>query len=96
MPERRYACAALVSGGKDGVLAAIETSRRADATVACLVNLCPRDAATRELDSHCFQTVAHECVGAFAACAGLDVYRRRIEGRSKALGLEYGDGEEWD
>ena len=96
MPERRYACAALVSGGKDGVLAAIETSRRADATVACLVNLCPRDAATRELDSHCFQTVAHECVGAFAACAGLDVYRRRIEGRSKALGLEYGDGEEGD
>ena len=96
MPAPRFACAALVSGGKDGVLAAMDAARRADARVACLVNLCPRDDDAHELDSHCFQTVAHECVGAFAACAGLDVYRRRIEGRSKALGMAYGDGEEGD
>ena len=69
---------------------------RDDAEVVCFANLCPLDATAEELDSHCFQTVAHACVDALGACAGKPVFRRRIRGRSKRLALEYGAGEDGD
>ena len=92
----RHACCALVSGGKDGALAAMTIDARDDAEVVCFANLCPLDATAEELDSHCFQTVAHACVDALGACAGKPVFRRRIRGRSKRLALEYGAGEDGD
>jgi len=95
MPPK-YACCALVSGGKDGVLAAMTVDARDDAEVVCFANLCPLDATTEELDSHCFQTVAHACVDALGECAGKPLFRRRIRGRSKRLALEYGSGEDGD
>ena len=64
----RHACCALVSGGKDGALAAMTIDARDDAEVVCFANLCPLD-ATAEDGSHCFQTVAHACVDALGACA---------------------------
>lgn len=84
-----YACVALVSGGKDGALAAMETAARDDADVVCLANLCPLDPLEEESDSHCFQTVGHRAMDALGELTGLRVFRRRMRGRSRALGLEY-------
>jgi len=85
----KYACVALVSGGKDGALAAMETAGRDDADVVCLANLCPLDPLEEESDSHCFQTVGHRAMDALGELTGLRVFRRRMRGRSRALGLEY-------
>ena len=92
----RFECVALVSGGKDGVLAALDAASRADARVVCLANLSPGGGAADDVDSHCFQTVGHECVDGFAACAGVDVYRRRMRGSSRAIGMTYGRAVEGD
>lgn len=51
--------------------------------VVALANLCPEAGAPDELDSFMFQTVGHQLVAAFAACAGLPLFRRRIGGASK-------------
>lgn len=50
--------------------------------VVALANLCPAAGAPDELDSFMFQTVGHQLVAAFAACAGLPLFRRRIGGAS--------------
>ena len=46
---RRDTCCALVSGGKDGALAAMTIDARDDAEVVCFANLCPLDATAEEL-----------------------------------------------
>ena len=53
--------------------------------VVALANLCPPVGAPDELDSFMFQTVGHQLVAAFAACAELPLYRRRIGGASRHL-----------
>ena len=39
--------------------------------------------STDELDSYMYQTVGHEVVVAYAACADLPLFRRRIAGATK-------------
>ena len=86
---KRFRVVALVSGGKDGTLAAMTLAARAECEVVALANVRPYDDDAHELDSHCFQTVAHECVDALAACAGVDVFRRRMRGGSVTITRTY-------
>ena len=59
-------------------------------TVACMANLCPPLSKEEELDSHCFQTIAHGVVNLYSQLrAGTPVFRRRILGRSKLTELQY-------
>ena len=39
--------------------------------------------STDELDSYMYQTVGHQVVVAYAACADLPLFRRRIAGDTK-------------
>jgi diphthamide synthase (EF-2-diphthine--ammonia ligase) len=57
--------------------------RRHGHEVVALANLCPAAGAPDELDSFMFQTVGHQLVAAFAACAELPLFRRRIRGASR-------------
>ena len=59
-----YDVVALVSGGKDSVMAAMLAESYGHRVVA-LGNLLPADARVEELDSHCFQTVGHNAVEAY-------------------------------
>lgn len=51
--------------------------------VIALGNLCPIVDTTDELDSYMYQTVGHQLVKAWAACAGLPLFRGRLQGSSK-------------
>ena len=57
--------------------------------VVALGNLLPHDVATDDLDSFMYQTVGHQLVGAYAACTGLPLYRRRTAARARSRGLAY-------
>ncbi len=48
-----------------------------------LGNLCPALDSTDELDSYMYQTVGHQVVAAYAACANLPLFRRRLIGSTK-------------
>ena len=51
--------------------------------VVALGNLLPALDSTDELDSYMYQTVGHQVVVAYAACAGLPLFRRRLVGLTK-------------
>lgn len=51
--------------------------------VVALANLLPKDDAVDELDSYMYQTVGHQLLEAYAECAELPLFRRRIQGSSK-------------
>ena len=87
-----YDAVALVSGGKDSVMAAMVASSYGHRVVA-LGNLLPNDVSVEELDSHCFQTVGHRAVGAYGELTGLPLFRRRITGASRHTELGYEVGE---
>jgi len=70
------------SGGKDSCYSMMLCRRHGHEVVA-LANLCPAAGAPDELDSFMFQTVGHQLVAAFAACAELPLFRRRIGGASR-------------
>ncbi len=48
-----------------------------------LGNLFPALDSTDELDSYMYQTVGHQVVAAYAACADLPLFRRRLIGSTK-------------
>lgn len=74
----------LCSGGKDSCYSMLLCRQHGHKVVA-LANLCPAAGAPDELDSLMFQTVGHQLVAEFAACAELPLYRRRIGGASKHM-----------
>ena len=80
---------ALVSGGKDSVYCAMR-ARAHGHEVAALANLFPPAAlGGADADSHMYQTVGHECVGLYARCMNLPLFRKEIRGGSKNLDLVY-------
>ena len=83
-----YDVVALVSGGKDSVMAAMLAESYGHRVVA-LGNLLPADARVEELDSHCFQTVGHNAVEAYGELTGLPLFRRRLRGASKHTEMTY-------
>ena len=50
--------------------------------MVALANLYPAEGQADDLDSYMFQTVGHQVLGAYAQCAGLPLYRRRLAGGS--------------
>lgn len=88
-----YDVVALVSGGKDSVMAAMLAESYGHRVVA-LGNLLPADASVEELDSHCFQTVGHNAVGAYGELTGLPLFRRRLRGVSRHTEMTYEIGTE--
>lgn len=83
---------ALVSGGKDSVMAGMMAASYGHRVVA-LGNLLPAQHDVEELDSHCFQTVGHRAVEAYGELTGLPLFRRRIEGASRHTELAYEVGD---
>ena len=79
---------ALVSGGKDSVMAAMMAQSYGHNIVA-LANLLPADGDVEELDSHCFQTVGHRAVGVYHELTGLPLFRRKIVGTSAHVEMSY-------
>ena len=80
---------ALVSGGKDSVYCAMR-ARAHGHEVAALANLFPPAAlGGADADSRMYQTVGHECVGLYARCMNLPLFRKEIRGGSKKLDLVY-------
>ncbi len=79
---------ALVSGGKDSVMAAMMAQSYGHNIVA-LANLLPADGDVEELDSHCFQTVGHRAVGVYHELTGLPLFRRKIVGTSAYVEMSY-------
>jgi diphthine-ammonia ligase len=79
---------ALVSGGKDSVMAAMMAQSYGHDIVA-LANLLPADGTIEELDSHCFQTVGHRAVGVYHELTGLPLFRRKIGGTSAHVEMSY-------
>ena len=79
---------ALVSGGKDSVMAAMMAESYGHRVVA-LANLLPADVGVEELDLHCFQTVGHRAVAAYGELTGLPLFRRRLRGSSKHTEMTY-------
>lgn len=51
--------------------------------IIALGNLFPALDGTDELDSYMYQTVGHQVVAAYAACASLPLFRRRLIGSTK-------------
>ncbi len=70
------------SGGKDSCYNSMLCARHGHEVVA-LGNLCPALDSTDELDSYMYQTVGHQVVTAYAVCAGLPLFRRRLTGSTK-------------
>jgi diphthine-ammonia ligase len=79
---------ALVSGGKDSVMAAMLAQSYGHRVVA-LGNLLPAVATVEELDSHCFQTVGHNAVAVYGDLTGLPLFRRRLQGDSRHTEMTY-------
>jgi diphthine-ammonia ligase len=96
----RYCIVGLVSGGKDSIYSLVEAKRQGH-EIVCLANLYPvptetpstatdkEEASATELDSHCFQTVAHTVIPAIAECMGLPLVRRQTKGVSHQRSLIY-------
>ncbi|GLC43297.1 hypothetical protein PLESTF_000414800 [Pleodorina starrii] len=79
---------ALVSGGKDSCYS-MQLCKEHGHDVVALANLLPEESAPDELDSFCFQTVGHQLIGAYAACMGIPLFRKRISGTSSVQDLGY-------
>ncbi|EFJ40149.1 hypothetical protein VOLCADRAFT_32944, partial [Volvox carteri f. nagariensis] len=79
---------ALVSGGKDSCYS-MQLCKQHGHDVVALANLLPEESAPDELDSFCFQTVGHQLIGAYAACMGIPLFRKRISGTSSVQDLGY-------
>ena len=80
---------ALVSGGKDSCFNLMLCEKFGHELVA-LANLRPVDADhIQEIDSYMYQTVGHNLVGAYAACTGLPLFRKKVYGSSKNLEKSY-------
>ncbi|KAL3647697.1 hypothetical protein CASFOL_008665 [Castilleja foliolosa] len=79
---------ALVSGGKDSTYAMMKCQQYGHQIVA-LANLMPVDDAQDELDSYMYQTVGHQIIVSYAECMGIPLFRRRIQGSTRNLGLNY-------
>jgi len=82
MPPPPHSAHHKISGGKDSCYSMLCCAQHGHEVVA-LANLLPPDPAVDELDSYMYQTVGHQLVEAYAACTGLPLYRRRIEGGPK-------------
>ncbi|GAB5358622.1 hypothetical protein AAMO2058_000474400 [Amorphochlora amoebiformis] len=78
--HKKYKFVALVSGGKDSILAVLKALDRGHRLVG-LANLAPDNASSHEMDSYMLQTVGHELIPEIAKNLGVDVYRRRTRGR---------------
>ncbi len=50
--------------------------------IVALANLLPMAPDVDELDSYMFQTVGHQIISMYAACMGIPLFRRRIQGTS--------------
>ena len=50
--------------------------------IVALANLLPAEAGVDELDSYMYQTVGHQVIQLYAACMGVPLLRRRIQGAS--------------
>ena len=57
--------------------------------IVALANLLPPDDEVQELDSYMYQTVGHNLIGAYAECMGLPLFRKRLGGTSKSIGMTY-------
>lgn len=65
------------------------SSRRFGHEIVCLANLLPAQDEDRDIDSWMYQTVGHGLLGAYAACTGLPLLRRRIRGASVRREMAY-------
>ncbi|DBA87744.1 TPA: hypothetical protein ACH3X1_004745 [Trebouxia sp. C0004] len=79
---------ALISGGKDSCYSSMLCCHHGHEIIA-LGNLFPALDSTDELDSYMYQTVGHQVVVAYAACASLPLFRRRLIGSTKQQALIY-------
>eukprot|EP01028_Stygiella_incarcerata_P001201 TRINITY_DN11910_c0_g1_i1.p1 TRINITY_DN11910_c0_g1~~TRINITY_DN11910_c0_g1_i1.p1 ORF type:complete len:653 (-),score=176.77 TRINITY_DN11910_c0_g1_i1:1562-3451(-) len=79
---------ALLSGGKDSVLAALKC-REAGHHLVALANLHPESDQIDELDSQTFQTVGHHAVPLFCSLFGVPVVRRETKGEAKSSTIKY-------
>ncbi|BDA44893.1 probable diphthine-ammonia ligase at N-terminal half [Coccomyxa sp. Obi] len=79
---------ALVSGGKDSCFNMLLCKQYGHEIVA-LANLLPMAPDVDELDSYMFQTVGHQIISMYAACMGIPLFRRRIQGASVQQDLIY-------
>ncbi|KAL0024275.1 hypothetical protein WJX79_002109 [Trebouxia sp. C0005] len=79
---------ALISGGKDSCYNSMLCCHHGHEIIA-LGNLFPALDGTDELDSYMYQTVGHQVVAAYAACASLPLFRRRLIGSTKQQALVY-------
>jgi len=70
------------SGGKDSCYSSMLCCHHGHEIIA-LGNLFPALDSTDELDSYMYQTVGHQVVVAYAACANLPLFRRRLVGSTK-------------
>ncbi len=77
---------ALISGGKDSTFNMIKCVEAGHEIVA-LAHLYPPNGG--ELDSYMYQSVGSNVIEAYAACMGLPLYRRPIEGRPVNVAYEY-------
>jgi diphthine-ammonia ligase len=86
---------ALVSGGKDSCYNLLKCGEHGHEIVA-FANLYPAEDQSDELDSFCFQTVGHQLIESYAACAGVPVFRLCFDGKSASQGMQYQvtDGDE--
>ena len=70
------------SGGKDSCYSSMLCCHHGHEIIA-LGNLFPALDGTDELNSYMYQTVGHQVVAAYAACANLPLFRRRLIGSTK-------------
>jgi uncharacterized protein (TIGR00290 family) len=59
--------------------------------IVALANLLPLDTSQDDIDSWMYQTVGHQVIEAYARCANLPLYRRKITGGSIDKTLVYHD-----
>jgi diphthine-ammonia ligase len=59
--------------------------------IVALANLLPLDTSQDDIDSWMYQTVGHQVIEAYARCANLPLYRRKITGGSLDKTLVYHD-----
>jgi diphthine-ammonia ligase len=78
---------ALLSGGKDSIFATMEAEKHGHELV-CAAHLTPKGNED-ELDSFCFQTVAHNCVQGIAQCLDVPLIQRAFDGVSTNQALNY-------
>ena len=78
----------LLSGGKDSCYNLVQCVA-AGHEVTCLANLAPAEADCVEADSHMYQTVGWDSVGAIAQAMELPLYVERVQGASLSVNKDY-------